>query len=257
MKQKITKGKVIRNCLQLSAAIVVAGGVGFQFHENHQLNSDLTTLKNDHKETVQKLEDANKSNKQLEKNNKEMKETTDKLNNDIKCLKEKEKTLKDETNSLKEQAKSLKEANKKLEQSKKELQGKLQEEREYPSRLKTKTPTKNSSKTKTKSSTTVSSNTSNKVVQGVGTAYTSSCAGCTGTTASGKSVSPGMVAMDQWVPLGTKVKITCPEYPQINGVYNVEDRGGAIHGNRVDIYMTSHSEAVKFGKRDIKIEILN
>ncbi|MEK1828869.1 3D domain-containing protein [Priestia megaterium] len=62
--------------------------------------------------------------------------------------------------------------------------------------------------------------------------------------------------MDGSIPMGTKVRITCPDYPSINGIYTVEDRGGAISGNRVDIYMTSLDHANDFGKRNITIEIL-
>lgn len=40
----------------------------------------------------------------------------------------------------------------------------------------------------------------------------------------------------------------------INGqVYTVEDRGGAIRGNRIDIYFSSHQEALNYGKRYVKV----
>lgn len=63
--------------------------------------------------------------------------------------------------------------------------------------------------------------------------------------------------MDRSIPLGTSVRITSKSYPAINGVYKVMDRGGAIHEGRVDIAMDSHKDAVAFGVRDVKIEILN
>ena len=44
----------------------------------------------------------------------------------------------------------------------------------------------------------------------------------------------------------------------INGVtYTVEDRGGAIQGNRIDIYMNSHAEALAWGVRYVEVEVLN
>lgn len=48
------------------------------------------------------------------------------------------------------------------------------------------------------------------------------------------------------LPFGTQVVI--------NGkVYTVEDRGGAIRGNRIDIYFASHQEALNYGKRYVKV----
>ena len=44
----------------------------------------------------------------------------------------------------------------------------------------------------------------------------------------------------------------------INGkTYVVEDRGGAIHGNRIDIYLNSHQEALQWGVRYVDVEVLN
>lgn len=34
-----------------------------------------------------------------------------------------------------------------------------------------------------------------------------------------------------------------------NTIYTVEDRGGAIKGNKIDIYVDSHEEALKLGKQ--------
>lgn len=48
------------------------------------------------------------------------------------------------------------------------------------------------------------------------------------------------VAADSNIPFGTKLLI--------NGVtYTVEDRGGAIKGNHIDIYFDTHQEAVDYG----------
>ena len=64
------------------------------------------------------------------------------------------------------------------------------------------------------------------------------------TTASGTTATAGRtIAADTSVlPFGTQVVI--------NGqVYTVEDRGGAIQGNRIDIFFNSHQEALEFGRR--------
>ncbi len=64
------------------------------------------------------------------------------------------------------------------------------------------------------------------------------------TTASGTRATAGRtIAADTSVlPFGTEVVI--------NGqVYTVEDRGGAIQGNRIDIFFNSHQDALQFGRQ--------
>jgi 3D (Asp-Asp-Asp) domain-containing protein len=73
--------------------------------------------------------------------------------------------------------------------------------------------------------------------------------------ASGKKVYVGGVAIN-WLPFGTKVLIDGKEY-------TVEDRGaksifGSKHNHKkaVDIYFESHQEALNFGVKRLKVEIL-
>lgn len=54
------------------------------------------------------------------------------------------------------------------------------------------------------------------------------------------------------IPYGTKVYI-----PQFDKVFIAEDCGGAIKGNRIDIYMGSYSECMEWGFKDITIYILD
>lgn len=76
-----------------------------------------------------------------------------------------------------------------------------------------------------------------------------------GRTASGGRVRSGIIAADPRVlPLGTRVKIT--NAGNLNGVYTVADTGGAIKGNRVDIWTSSCSTAIKFGRKRVKIQKL-
>lgn len=73
----------------------------------------------------------------------------------------------------------------------------------------------------------------------------SSCCGKTdGITASGKRATAGRtIAADTTdLPFGTKVVID-------GHTYTVEDRGGAIKGNRIDVYFSSHSKALQWGVR--------
>ena len=67
-----------------------------------------------------------------------------------------------------------------------------------------------------------------------------------GITATGKKAVEGMIASD-WrrLPPGTKVRLSC--FP--GRTFVVEDRGGAIKGRRIDIYMSSHGKALRFGIR--------
>ena len=42
----------------------------------------------------------------------------------------------------------------------------------------------------------------------------------------------------------------------INGhVYTVEDRGGAIKGNKIDIFVNSHAEALAWGVRYLPVSV--
>lgn len=66
------------------------------------------------------------------------------------------------------------------------------------------------------------------------------CGVQTGITASGSvATSSRTIAADKDIPFGTKI--------EINGhVYTVEDRGGMINDNHIDIYFDTHQEAVDF-----------
>jgi 3D (Asp-Asp-Asp) domain-containing protein len=37
--------------------------------------------------------------------------------------------------------------------------------------------------------------------------------------------------------------------------YVVEDRGGAIHGNRIDIFFSSHQAALNYGRRTVDVYV--
>lgn len=77
------------------------------------------------------------------------------------------------------------------------------------------------------------------------------CGKTNGITASGtKATANRTVAAPSSFAFGTKIVI--------NGqTYVVEDRGGAIQGNRIDLYMDSHAEALSWGVRYLDVEVLN
>jgi len=85
----------------------------------------------------------------------------------------------------------------------------------------------------------------------IATAYTASCAGCSGYTATGYRAGRGIVAVDpRVIPLGTKLFI--PGY----GFAIAGDTGGAIIGNRIDLGFNSYGDAIQFGRRAIKVYTL-
>jgi 3D (Asp-Asp-Asp) domain-containing protein len=67
-------------------------------------------------------------------------------------------------------------------------------------------------------------------------------------TASGIVASAGTVAADPKVfKFGTRLKI--PGY----GIGRVEDVGGAIKGRHIDLWFSTHREALKWGRRWLKV----
>lgn len=91
------------------------------------------------------------------------------------------------------------------------------------------------------------------------TAYLATCSGCSGRTALGIDVrgwTPNIVASDpRVIPLGTMIKIYLND--KFMGYYIAADTGGAIKGNIVDILVKDGSTASKWGRKHIKIEVLN
>lgn len=79
---------------------------------------------------------------------------------------------------------------------------------------------------------------------------TSYCQGSV--TATGTQARWGVIAVDpNVIPFGTKVYI-----PQFDKVFIAEDTGGAIKGNKIDIFMENSDDAINWGRRNIDIYIL-
>ncbi|QTD40222.1 G5 and 3D domain-containing protein [Sporosarcina sp. Te-1] len=88
------------------------------------------------------------------------------------------------------------------------------------------------------------------------TAYTAHCNGCTGKTATGLDLraNPNLkvIAVDPSViPLGSKVWVEGYGYAVAG------DTGGAIKGNRIDLHVPTKSDAYNFGKRKVKIKVID
>jgi len=72
-----------------------------------------------------------------------------------------------------------------------------------------------------------------------------------GRTATGTRPGPGTVAVDPAViPLGTRL------YVEGYGYGRAEDVGSAIKGNRVDVYFEDPDRARQWGRRKVKVYIL-
>lgn len=75
-----------------------------------------------------------------------------------------------------------------------------------------------------------------------------------GRMANGKQVAKGFIAADSRVlPIGTRVRLDAGNY---SGEYVVADTGGAVRGRKIDIWVPSMGEAMRFGRRSIKLTVL-
>ncbi|NLV21945.1 MAG: DUF348 domain-containing protein [Syntrophomonadaceae bacterium] len=71
-------------------------------------------------------------------------------------------------------------------------------------------------------------------------------------TATGLTPSVGMAAVDpRVIPLGSRL------YIEGYGYARAADTGGAIKGNTVDLFMESYSQCMNWGRRTVKVYVLN
>ena len=87
-----------------------------------------------------------------------------------------------------------------------------------------------------------------------------SCAQCcgksNGITSSGTQAKAWYtLAAGPGYPIGTVIYIPALAGSPNGGWFVVEDRGGAISNNRIDVFMGSHSEALRFGRKTLECYI--
>lgn len=83
------------------------------------------------------------------------------------------------------------------------------------------------------------------------TAAADECGKSDGITASGLKVTQNRtLACPPAFPFGTLIRI------EGMGDYRCEDRGGAIKGNHVDIYMVTKKEAFAFGRQNLTAQVI-
>ena len=110
----------------------------------------------------------------------------------------------------------------------------------------------------TKEIATTAASTSSKVVKEftvTATAYTGSCKGCSGITATGinlkKNPNMKVISVDpKVIPLGTKV------YVEGYGNAIAGDTGGAMKGKKIDVFFSSQQKAIQWGRKSVKVKIL-
>lgn len=94
-------------------------------------------------------------------------------------------------------------------------------------------------------------------MQSVATAYHNTDPGCTIYTAIGTYCRVGAIAVDpKVIPYGTRMYIVSNDGQYIYGIAVAEDCGGAIKGNRIDLYFNTVPECLQFGIRDCTIYFL-
>jgi uncharacterized protein YabE (DUF348 family) len=87
-------------------------------------------------------------------------------------------------------------------------------------------------------------------------AFTASCSGCSGVTATGINLNanPNMkvIAVDpNVIPLGSRVWV------EGYGEAIAGDTGGAIKGNRIDVHVPNKSAAYSWGVRTVQVKVIN
>lgn len=88
------------------------------------------------------------------------------------------------------------------------------------------------------------------------TAYTASCKGCSGITKTGinlkKNPYAKVIAVDpNIIPLGSKV------YVEGYGEAIAGDIGGAIKGNKIDVFISNYGRALQWGRKTVKVQIID
>lgn len=251
-------------------AIVLLVGVGTLSMSNAQYRSRQTTLIEDNSKLLKDVQQFKKDTKELDNLVKgledsvvTLKEDVTKLEDDKKKLSQQNtevmKMLDDKTKEVDTVKKNL--ANRSSAKSVEEVRNKASKTKQVENDTNAKAQTsqpqqkQNESPQQAKVQETQSTSSNGRTITMQASSYTScpSENGGYSTTATGKPLSYGVVAVDRNViPLGTKMKIEGFG----NTVFSAEDVGGAIKGNRLDILMNSKGEALNFGRRSVKVTIL-
>ena len=178
--------------------------------------------------------------------------TEDKLLEKDKMIEE----LTNQINELKTQQEELLNKQTELETKNNELEEQIEKVRVSKANKKSTVTTRSgTTTTRTSETTTTTSDSNAKWIWANVSAYCS-CSKCcggysNGITAMGTTATAGKtIAAPSNYAFGTKIEI------QDMGIYTVEDRGGAITGNKIDVYFNTHAEALAFGRQQLQIRVV-
>jgi 3D (Asp-Asp-Asp) domain-containing protein len=239
------------------------------------------TLQKDRKELTRQVQDLTTTNLQAYNVNRTLnssnvalqdevwshKDSLEKLTSEVEELKTSVDGTKVTNEKLKSDIQSLKQDNRDLSGSKKYLQDKVealersrvvhkvpvvtQAKPEPLKTVQTATTVKVVAKTPSRGSTPTGTE-----IYMSSTAYTAFCNGCSGVTRTGIDLraNPNLkvIAVDPSViPLGSKVHVEGYGYAVAG------DTGGAIKGHKIDVFISGQGQALKWGKKKVKVTILN
>lgn len=248
--------------LTLSFVLILGGGV-FAYEEIQEKEEMVAVQKENlsQLETEKEALEKDKATKEkvIADKDKAIEETKNTLSDKEKALKEKEEALKEKENAIKSKDEQIQELKEDLSAKAKRKEEELKNKKEVV--VASVAPTSSVVQASAKKEETIVPSRSNDEPSGrtfyvEATAYVALCdTGCTGITATGINLlqNPGLkvIAVDPSViPLGSKVHVEGYGYA-IAG-----DTGGAIKGNRIDLYVQNHSDAVAYGRQQIKVTIL-
>jgi uncharacterized protein YabE (DUF348 family) len=78
-----------------------------------------------------------------------------------------------------------------------------------------------------------------------------------GRTAAGTTVRPGVAAVDtKLIPFHSNLYIVTNDRSTDYGFAKAEDRGGSVNGKKIDLFMSSRSKALTFGRRTVTVYVL-
>lgn len=104
-----------------------------------------------------------------------------------------------------------------------------------------------------------------KIIICEATAYDLSYASCAknpgdpgyGITYTGTQARPGVIAVDpRVIPLKSNVYVESLDRTEDYGFAKAEDTGSAIKGNKIDLFIGSNSAALRYGRRNVRVYIL-
>lgn len=227
-KGKINKIKILKGLAIV--LVVIAVFVGTNIYQNRTFDAKLV---NSQTVTEEQLTNKDETIKNLENQINELKQ----IQNDL---------LNKQTELLNKQTE--------LENKNKELQKQVEAVKVSKAKKQTTVTSRGSSTSRTVEASAQPVSSNEKWIWANVSAYCS-CAKCcgktNGITASGTAATAGRtIAAPSNYSFGTKIEL------EGLGTYTVEDRGGAIKGNKIDVYMDNHQAALNFGRKQVRMRVI-